>query len=35
MIDKKKLQNIIKTIGIKKLLLMLALGICLMMFSLT
>lgn len=34
MIDKKKLQNIIKTIGIKKLLLMLALGICLMMFSL-
>ena len=33
MIDKKKLQNIIETIGIRKLLLILALGICLMVFS--
>nr|WP_300326748.1 stage III sporulation protein AG [uncultured Anaerostipes sp.] len=33
MIDKKKLQNIIETIGMKKILLLLALGICLMVLS--
>ncbi len=33
MIDKKKLQNLIETIGTKKILLLFALGICLLVFS--